>query len=195
MARLRIIDEFAQNASKVRRYQAIRDQFARREKGAHRVFISRGNWGSPRALQNEMELQERFRSEGYSILEVATSSFSDLLGILNGASLVVSIEGSHLAHALFMMADYGSIIILNSPERTLTVLADLAPYFGLSAAMFICDPGQGGSFSADELELLRFIDAAIADHSARREEVEQFLQAARGVPILKSYLVTQSSLF
>src|SRR5579871_280876 len=124
VSRLRIVDEFAQNASKIRRYWKIRDHFRQRKGEGHRVFISRGHWGTPRAMQNEAELQERFRTEGFSIFEMATSSFSDILNVLNGASVVVSVEGSHLTHALFMMADYGSMIILNPPERTLTVLAE-----------------------------------------------------------------------
>jgi hypothetical protein len=185
VSRLRIIDEFAQNASKIRRYWKIRDHFQQGRREGHRVFISRGHWGTPRAMQNEVELQERFRTEGFSVFEMATSSFSDLLNVLNGASVVVSVEGSHLTHALFMMADYASMIILNPPERTLTVLADLAPYFGLSAAMFICASGPDGSFSADEHELFRFIDAAIVDHRARRSEVDHFLDSVRKVPILE----------
>ena len=171
---------------RIRRYWKIRDHFRQRRREGHRVFISRGSSGTPRAMQNEAELQERFRAEGFSILEMATCSFSDLLNVLNGASLVVSVEGSHLTHALFMMADYASMVILNPPERTMTVLADLAPYFGLSAAVFICASNPDGSFSAGEHELLRFIDAAIVDHRARRSEVDHFLDSVREVPIFES---------
>ena len=43
-----------------------------------------------------------------------------------------------------------------------------------------------GSFSADGHEFLRFIDAAIVDHRARRSEAEHFLDSVRAVPVLES---------
>lgn len=184
--RLRVIDEFAQNASKFRRYAAIRRRFLDCEESQRRVFISRGNWGSPRTIANEAEIKERLRSEGFSILDISISSFEDIRSVLSGANLVVSVEGSHLTHALFMMAPYGNMIILNPPDRTLTVLADLAPLFGLFAAMFVGNPAGRGAFSVSEDELLSFIDAAVADHNVRRLELTRFLEAVGRIPVALS---------
>jgi|UPI0003A09D32 hypothetical protein len=183
--RLRIIDEFAQNASKFRRYAAIRNRLVNGRETQRRVFISRGNWGSPRTIANEAEIKERLRSEGFSILDISISSFEEIRSVLSGASLVVSVEGSHLTHALFMMARYGNMIILNPPDRTLTVLADLAPFFGLSAAMFVGEPREGGAFVVNEEELLSFIDAAVADHARRRPELTKFLEAVERIPVAR----------
>jgi Glycosyltransferase 61 len=179
ISRLTIIDEFGQNPNKARRYWQIREQLALRPKGADRVFLSRGSWGSARPLRNEKGLLDRFAAEGYAIVDISTTSLSELLGVLNGASLVVSVEGSHLTHALYAMADFGTMIILNPPERTLTTVAGIAPFCGLFAAMFICSPNEDGSFSADVNELLIFIDAAVDDSKARRGELNRLLDFLR----------------
>ena len=84
-----------------------------------------------------------------------------------------------------MMARYGNMIILNPPDRTLTVLADLAPFFGLSAAMFVGEPREGGAFVVNEEELLSFIDAAVADHARRRPELTKFLEAVERIPVAR----------
>jgi Glycosyltransferase 61 len=181
ISRLTIIDEFGQNPSKARRYWQIREQFSRGPRGAHRVFLSRGNWGTARLLRNEQELIERFSAEGYSIIEIATASTPDLLAALRGASVVVSVEGSHLVHLLYSMMDFGTMIILNPPERTLTTVAEIAPYCGLHAGMFICTSNEDGSFSADVNELREFIDAAINDARARQGELERFLDSLREI--------------
>jgi capsular polysaccharide biosynthesis protein len=183
VSRLTIIDEFAQNPSKTRRYWRIRKQLAGRPKGADRVFLNRGGSGTARSLRNEKELLDRFYAEGYSIVEIGTSSLPELLRVLNGASLVVSVEGSHLAHALYAMAEFGTMVVLNPPERAYTTVADIAPFCKLHASMFICSPNEDGSFSADVDELLEFVEDAISDSKARRGELEHFIDLLRRCPV------------
>jgi hypothetical protein len=182
ISRLTIVDEFAQNPSKASRYWRIRQQLAQSPKGADRVFLNRGRSGTSRSLQNEKELLDRFQVEGYSIIDITTASVAELLATLNGASLVVSVEGSHLAHALYAMADYGTMVILNPPQRAYTTVADIAPFCKLHAGMFVCSSNEDGSFSADLDELLAFIDAAVRDSGVRRGELERFLESLRRVP-------------
>jgi hypothetical protein len=177
ISKLTIVDEFAQNPSKARRYWQIREKLAPKPRGADRVFLSRGDWGTVRVLRNEKELIDRFQAEGYSIVNLSTASFADLLRALSGASLVVSVEGSHLTHALYAMADFGTIIILNPPGRTLTTVAGIAPFCKLLAGMFICSPNEDGSFNADVDEVLTFIDATLDDSRVRRGELNKFLDS------------------
>jgi hypothetical protein len=179
VSRLTVVDEFAQNPSKARRYWRIRERLALDPKGADRVFLNRGSSGNARLLRNEAELLQRFRADGYAIIDIATASLDDLLKSLNGAFLVVGVEGSHLAHALYAMAEFGNIVILNPPQRAYTTVADIAPFCSLHASMYICSPNDDGSFHADIDELLAFIDEAIADSKARRGNLERFLDSLR----------------
>ncbi|HET9376426.1 MAG TPA: glycosyltransferase family 61 protein [Chthoniobacterales bacterium] len=183
VSKLTVIDEFAQNPSKAKRYWRIRERLALNPKGAERVFLSRGDWGTARVLRNEQELLDRFEVEGYSILDLSKASFTDLLRVLSGASVVVSVEGSHLTHALYAMADLGTIIILNPPARTLTTVAGIAPFCKLFAGMFICSSNEDGTFSADADEVLSFIDATLDDNRARRGDLNRFLDSLSQSPV------------
>ena len=64
VSQLTIVDEFGQNPSKVRRYWQIREQLALSPKGADRIYLSRGNWGTFRLLRNEKELLESIPCRG-----------------------------------------------------------------------------------------------------------------------------------
>jgi len=180
---LRIVDEFAQNPSKARRYWRIRSQLARLKKGAgNRVFLNRGTTGASRSLTNEAQLVARFRAEGYAIVDIATSPLSEILNVLIGASLVVGVEGSHLAHALYAIKDFGQLVILTPPQRAYTTVAEIAPFCRVHASMYICIPESDGSFYANIDELLAFIDEAAADSKKRRGSLELFTNFLRHYP-------------
>jgi hypothetical protein len=186
ISRLTIVDEFAQNPSKARRYWRIREKIAaKRPKGSERVFLNRGATGSLRVLKNEAELIRRFESEGYAIVDVGKCSLDELLRKLVGASLVVSVEGSHLAHALYAMAQFGSMVILNPPDRTYTTVADIAPFCGLHASMYVGTSRGDGSFLIDISDLMTFIDQSITDRNSRLDEIERFVSSLSSFPTVE----------
>lgn len=163
---LLVLDEFAQNPLKTRRYQDIRQKLFQQAKDKTRsrnpVYIARGNTGSYRNLVNEPELIARLEAQGFTTLNMKNTSPQQLLDACLGADLVVSVEGSHLAPVLYMMQQYGNLVLLNPPHRVLTTLGDVGIFCGLSAGMFICTEAGGPSsaeeFFADPDEVLRFID-------------------------------------
>jgi hypothetical protein len=182
VGRLFLVDEFAQNPSKARRYWGMRERIARLPKGNERVFLNRGHNGNTRILRNEKELLRRLSQEGFAVVDVS-APLDDLLGSLNGASVVVGVEGSHLNHALFSMAAGGTIVILNPPRRVMNTIAVIATFCDLHAGMFICQEEEDRSFHADPDELMSFIDETIADHKARRGTIERFLDELRRQPV------------
>lgn len=180
--RLTYVDEFAQNPSKARRYWRIRETLARLPKGSERVFLNRGASGVSRPIANEDEIISLMRNEGFAIVDV-TASLNDILRSLNQASLVVSVEGSHLAHALYAMQRGGTMVILNPPYQAHTTVADIAPFCELHAGMFIGTPDKDGSFNVAIDELLSFIDETVADNERRRSEIERFHKTLREYPV------------
>jgi capsular polysaccharide biosynthesis protein len=183
VSRLKIVEEFAQNPSKARRYWRIRSQLARTTKTAvDRVFLNRGSTGTSRTLTNEAQLVARFRAEGFTIVDMATSSLSEILQDLIGASLVVGVEGSHLAHALYTIKDFGQLVILAPAHRAYTTVADIAPFCRIHASMYICTPENDGSFSANIDELLAFIDEATKDRKRRLGGLERFTNSLSSYP-------------
>jgi capsular polysaccharide biosynthesis protein len=180
ISRLTIVDEFAQNPHKARRYWRVRERIAQgRTRNGRRVFLNRGRSGALRAISNEAPLLDRFRKEGYTVLDLTGASLEQILNVLAGANLVVSVEGSHLAHALYAMARFGTMVIVNPPWQVHTTVADIAPFCELHPAMYICTSQGDGAFHAHPDELLKFIDDAVADSAARREQLELFLETLR----------------
>lgn len=161
---LAIIEEFAQNPHKTMRYAQMRQRLSQHPKGKDRVFLYRGASGTPRNLVNERELADRLEKEGFFTVDVATATFDDLMRLCLGASIVIGVEGSQLAHALFMMKDYGAMLILCPPYQVHTTVADIGIFCRLSAGMFVCEAFNGADetgFFADPDEVLRFMDKLI----------------------------------
>lgn len=168
-----VIDEFAQNPHKTRRYARMRRDLGA-STGLDRVYLYRGDSGTPRRLVNERQLAERLAGEGFHIVDVSRASFSEIAEACRGAAVIVGIEGSHLAHALFMMRDYGALLILNPPNQVHTTVADIGVFCRLVSGMFVCEAaGTNGDFVADIDEVLGFLERLL-----RYSAVEQPALAA-----------------
>lgn len=172
-----VIDEFAQNPHKTRRYHMLRARLKHRGPGRPRIFLSRGGTGSRRVLVNEAQICDRLQARGFDIVDVAVHDAGEIIEACRGAELVVGVEGSHLAPLLYLMRDFGTLVILNPPAQVHTTVADIGVFCGLSSGMFICEPASGGDgdFSADPEELCRFIDATERHSRGRRDRLEDFL--------------------
>jgi capsular polysaccharide biosynthesis protein len=174
-----VVDEFAQNPHKTLRYQHARARL-RAEAPApdgRRVFLKRGTEGQARRIANEEALAERLAREGFEVQEIGRARFDDLRQALLGADVMVSVEGSHLDHALFMMPTTASLIILNPPARFMTTVADMAIFCGIDCGIFCCQAtdGAGQVYEADPDEVLHFIDQTMATVRARAGRVRDFV--------------------
>ena len=176
---LLIIDEFAQNPNKTKRYRELRYRLSGFPKGNERVYLRRGITGASRVLVNEVEIIINLSSLGFKVVDIATASAEEIVASCRGASVVVSVEGSHLAPLLFLMRDFGTFIILNPPYQVHTTVADIGVFCGLSSGMFICEPvgGSRTDFRAEPNELMRFIDDSIINASRNVPRLERFLES------------------
>jgi len=172
-----VVDEFAQNPNKTARYHTLRERLGRFPQGAKRVYLSRGLSGTPRRLINEQRLCERLSKEGFEILDVGKAAFETIVAVCRGAAIVIGIEGSHLAHALFMMKDYGTMLILNPPNQVHTTVADIAVFCRLHAGMFVCEPAGSDrtGFVADEDEVLRFLHDLLTHSEGNRRILQDYV--------------------
>jgi len=160
------IDDRGQNLAKRRRYQKIRAQLSNRPRGHERIFLARktSGGGEKRGLVNEAEIEQRLASEGFHIVDTSTVTVEEMLQRCAGASVIVSIEGSHSAPAYYFAGDGACVMFLYPPGRVGTNMTFLASFFGLFGAMFICEPVEGADpaqlFRADPDELMREVDEA-----------------------------------
>jgi capsular polysaccharide biosynthesis protein len=101
--RLWILEDHELNGYFVERYQRIRDRL-RSSVGAPaeatgRVFLARGEQGHGRGLANRMEVRAELQRRGFTVLVPEETEAEEIARTLSGARLIVSPEGSALAHA------------------------------------------------------------------------------------------------
>jgi hypothetical protein len=119
VSELIITADYAQNSSKRKRYEILHSKivetFGKKEKTSL-VYLRRGSAGTARLIENEDDLIEALVRRGFEILEV-DAGVERISASLLSAKLLVSIEGSHCAHAAISMQPGSGIVVLEPPER------------------------------------------------------------------------------
>jgi Glycosyltransferase 61 len=121
------------------------------------VYIRRGATGSRRIIQNEEELLDVLKQNGFMVLDVESDSLEHLLGVLANAKIVVSLEGSHAAHCVYSVPENSGLIILQPPDRFLSFHRGWSESAGVRFGFVVGSLGeQGYHFSSSGV--LRTID-------------------------------------
>jgi len=163
-----LIDDWGQNSDKRRRYQELRSRIRRgiggvgTRAGSERVFIKRGQGGVAhgRDARNSVDLEAHLVSRGFSVVDPDTMSAQQISRINQNARLIIGVEGSHLAHAFYSIADNGKLVVIQPPNRFNNIFKDLADALGLQYAFIVGCPVDGGfTIDLDRLDkLLELID-------------------------------------
>jgi hypothetical protein len=117
---LTILDDFGQNSYKLKRYQELRSRLQKKANPINadgRVLIRRGQQGAARVLTNAAEIERTLQDQGFKVVDPEQSTVSELLSVISGARLVVGVEGSHMCHCIYTMAQNGGLCLLQSPFR------------------------------------------------------------------------------
>ena len=155
------IDDLGQNPDKRRRYAAMRARIAGALGKNERVFLMRGrSGGEERRIQNEEEVHQRLAREGFQLVDTSTAGVDEIVKRCGGASLVVSVDGSHAAPALYLAREGAVFLTLYPPSRVSVIMPQLGTFFGLQAAMFVGEAVSDAPsvFRIDPDELLSFVD-------------------------------------
>ena len=158
--RCTLLVDHAQNASKRARYRRMQANVPREPGPSTRVYLQRTG-GERRELQGEEALLERLLREGFTILRAGEEPVERVVAACSRAEQIVSVDGSHLAPALFSAPRGTELVTVSPPARVSTVPPDVARASGLRAAVFIGSPAaslEEPSFTGDADELLRFLD-------------------------------------
>jgi hypothetical protein len=151
-----IFRDYAQNSLKRKRYRMLRERigalFPRNETQNDLIYLQRGDTGVRRVVKNEDDVVNALTKRGFKLLNVATDSLEKILSTLANAKVVVSVEGSHLAHATFAGPENGGVITMQPPERFETVHRDWSQAVGRRFGFVVGMAGEGGpSYSPDEI--------------------------------------------
>ncbi len=127
-----------------------------------RVYIRRGAGGEKRTLVNEEALLGRLEAEGFVVVDTAHDSAEKVMAALLGAAVVMGVEGSHLAPAVFLAATGALFLVLFPPRRVLPVMTHVAAACGLRVGLAVCEgvSDEVGEFSIEADDLLGFIGDA-----------------------------------
>jgi hypothetical protein len=79
--------------------------------------LRRGTTGVARLISNEVQLIDALVQRGFVIADIQSDSLEQLLGKLVNAKIVISLEGSHVAHCCFSLSERSALIVLSIPTR------------------------------------------------------------------------------
>ncbi|MDP9045243.1 MAG: glycosyltransferase family 61 protein [Pseudomonadota bacterium] len=156
-----LLDDWGQNADKRRRYHDMRTRFRRSAAGVgnERIYIKRGSAGAARGrdLLNAPELEAHLISEGFAVVDPDTMTAQQIATMSMDAKLVVGVEGSHLAHAIFPIAHDGTLVVMQPPKRFNNVYKDLTDALGLQYAFAVGETAEHG-FVVEPARLSRLFE-------------------------------------
>ncbi|MCC5869123.1 MAG: glycosyltransferase family 61 protein [Gammaproteobacteria bacterium] len=144
---IHVFEDFSQTENKRVRYELMRSrvrQELQHPVGAEGVMLLRGRTGISRVLQNEAEIAELCSCFGWRVLDPAAMSIPELLEQMLDARIVIGVEGSHLAHAVYALRGGGVIFALQPPYRFNNVLKNYADCLGFHYALVVGESVPGG---------------------------------------------------
>lgn len=158
--RLILYSDFAQNSFKAARYRTLRARL-RQAVGSARapagVFLRRGSDGERRELVNEAALIDLLTTQGFDILDLNRLDASEIARRSLDARIVVGVEGSHLSHAIYSMADAGAFLVIQPPDRFALPYKEFADRMGMTFGFVVAHPAEGG-FAVDPDEVRLMLD-------------------------------------
>lgn len=159
---LTVYTDFAQNSYKRERYVELRRRLATNfehhgKPNGRRIYLKRGSTGEPRILTNEAQLEVLLDRLGYDIVEPEKLTATEISERVFGASLVVSVEGSHISHAIYSMSEDAAILVIQPPYRFATPYKEFTDCMGMRFGFVVGLPETGG-FSVNMNDLQRLAD-------------------------------------
>ncbi len=165
IGRLTFYEDFGQTASRAARYKVLHDRLRHNLElnGGHRptgVYLKRGATGESRILTNEDALENHLITQRFDVVEPAILDAQEIARRTLDAPLVISVEGSHMAHVVYSMHAKGTMLVLQPPNRFAMAFKEFTDRFGMTFAFVVGRQTEGG-FDVDIDELQRLIDQLI----------------------------------
>jgi Glycosyltransferase 61 len=154
-----IIDDIGQNPHKRERYDLLRSRLASNvcatERRSGYIFIRRGVTGQSRSLVNEAEVEAYLISQGFAVVDPEQMSPTEIAQRTLEARLVVSVEGSHIAHVMYTMAEGGVVCCIQPPTRFVNIFRGYGACLNFRYAVLVGHMNdQGFRVSLDDLKAI-----------------------------------------
>ena len=89
-------------------------------------------------------MENHLAAQGFSIIDPDQQSVTEIAASLSGARIVVSVEGSQMAPAIYAIADGGALCLIQPPYRFNNVFKDYADCLGLHYGFTVGSEVTGG---------------------------------------------------
>lgn len=157
---LTIYQDFAQNSLKRERYGILFDRLAKAFSGPavrdRLIYLRRGSTGIARLVKDEPELIEILVRKGFEVLDV-TAPVDQIVPTLRRAKLVVSMEGSHIAHCTYSLEQGCGLVLLQPADRFTAVHRHWTECVGIRLG-FVVGRADAGGYAFDAEEILKTVD-------------------------------------
>ncbi len=156
--------DVSQNAGKAARADRVRQRLTAGLTAGQPhpgVFLLRGETGDRRMLANEHAIADGLaHRHGFTVIDPLESSVDEIVGACASARVVVGVEGSHLVHALMVMPRDATLLVIQPPDRVVSVLKMITDREGQTFA-FVIGQGSSNAFAASLDEIVRTLDMAV----------------------------------
>jgi hypothetical protein len=162
--RLTLYSDVGQNRSREERYRRLRARMRShldesKIDAPAGVYIKRGDSGEPRIVANESEVEALMRRLGFRIVDPMGLSAEEVARLTLDARIVVGVEGSHLSHAIYSMADEACLVVLQPPARFSLAYKEYTDRMAMRLAFVVGEPHPLG-FTVALHEVERTIELA-----------------------------------
>jgi len=144
-----VFQDFSQNSFKRKRYRALRDRIKARfpDNGSRLcIYLRRGKTGIRRAIQNENEIIDALTRRDFVVVDVESDSLDHIIGTLVHAKIVVSMEGSHVAHCTFTSPENSGVLLLQPADRFSAVHRGWSECLGIRFGFVVGVTGEAGYY-------------------------------------------------
>lgn len=153
------LSDFSQNSYKVKRYQQLRQRAEQNLSPANcsatGIYIARGNSGAKRALLNEQELINHLLDRGFEIIYPEKMTPEMITRCLWNAPVVISVEGSQIAHTIHSISRNASVLILMPPNRVSHIFKGIFDAIDkIAYGFYVCAAAQ----NSNEFYVDSFVD-------------------------------------
>jgi len=147
--------DYSQNSHKRNRYRILRDRLIAHlplNKAKPLVYLRRGTTGALRVIQNEEEIIDALTKNGFVVVDIASDSLEHIVQNLLHARIVVSLEGSHVAHCTVACPENSGLLKLQPADRFSAVHRDWADSLGVRFGFVVGHATDAGYyFSVPEI--------------------------------------------
>lgn len=158
-----MISEPVVSPRRAERYRLLRNRLRASvvAEGAPRpVYLRRGWRGELRVLQNEALVEKALADMGFNIIDPLAFRPHEVARRLVDTPLVVSVEGSQLAHGIYPMAEKGAFLVIQPPERFALPYKEVADCMEWRFGFVVGDPAASG-FTVDVDRLIRLAESML----------------------------------